>query len=44
VDIDVSDGQLVDVQAFSLGDTDVKGLCQLVQPVAGAVVANLMSK
>ncbi|MEU4738966.1 DUF3558 domain-containing protein [Actinosynnema sp. NPDC023658] len=44
VDIDVSDGQLVDVQAFSLGDTDVKTLCRLVQPVADAVVANLVSK
>lgn len=42
--IDVSDGQLVDVQAFSLGDTDVTGLCQIAQPAAGAVVTNLMSK
>lgn len=44
VDVDVSDGQLVDVQASSLGDTDVKGLCEVVQPIAAAVVANLMSK
>lgn len=44
VHIDVSDGQLVDVQAHSLGDTDVKALCRIAQPVAGAVVANLMSK
>ncbi|MFI9006929.1 DUF3558 domain-containing protein [Actinosynnema sp. NPDC053489] len=41
VDVDVADGQLVDVQAFSLGDTDVKSLCQVVQPVAAAVMANL---
>ncbi|WP_158847116.1 DUF3558 domain-containing protein [Saccharothrix deserti] len=42
--VDVSDGQFVDVQAASLGDTDVKKLCEIVQPIAGAVVTNLMSK
>ncbi|ONI82347.1 hypothetical protein ALI22I_40280 [Saccharothrix sp. ALI-22-I] len=42
--IDVSDGQLVDVQAHSLGETNVPALCRVAQPLAGAVVANLMSK
>ncbi|MCE6995723.1 DUF3558 domain-containing protein [Saccharothrix sp. S26] len=41
VDVDVSDGQVVDVQAASLGETDLTALCQVVQPVAAAVVANL---
>jgi hypothetical protein len=44
IHVDVSDGQMVDVQAHSLGDTDVKALCQVAQPAAGAVVANLMAK
>ncbi|MFD1148227.1 DUF3558 domain-containing protein [Saccharothrix hoggarensis] len=39
--LDVADGKSVDVIAHSLGDTDVKGLCQVVQPIAGAVMANL---
>ncbi|WP_367134295.1 DUF3558 domain-containing protein [Saccharothrix sp. HUAS TT1] len=43
IHVDVSDGQSADVQAYSLGDTDVPTLCRLVQPVAGAVVANLMN-
>lgn len=41
VTVDVSDGQAVDVGAFSLGDVDIPTLCQVVQPVAAAVVANL---
>ncbi|MFJ6670746.1 DUF3558 domain-containing protein [Actinosynnema sp. NPDC091369] len=41
VDVDVSDGQVVDVQASSLGETDLTALCQVVQPVAAAVVTNL---
>ena len=41
VTVDVSDGQVVDVGAFSLGDVDIPTLCQVVQPVAAAVVANL---
>lgn len=43
IHVDVSDGQVVDVQAHSL-DVDVSQLCQIAQPAAGAVVANLMSK
>lgn len=42
--IDVSDGQVVNVQAHSLGETDAKGLCQVSQPLADAVVTNLMAK
>ncbi len=41
VTVDVSDGQVVDVGAFSLGDVDLTALCRIVQPVAAAVVANL---
>ncbi|MEU4763852.1 DUF3558 domain-containing protein [Actinosynnema sp. NPDC023794] len=41
VTVDVSDGQVVDVGAFSLGDVDLATLCQVVQPVAAAVVANV---
>ena len=41
VAVDVSDGQVVDVQASSVGETDIPALCQVVQPAAAAVVANL---
>ncbi|MFE9744523.1 DUF3558 domain-containing protein [Saccharothrix saharensis] len=43
IHLDVSDGQLVTVQSHSL-DVDPQALCQVVQPAAGAVVTNLMSK
>lgn len=43
IHVDVSDGQVVTVQSHSL-DTEAQALCQVVQPAAGAVVANLMSK
>ena len=39
--LDVSDGQVVDVGAYSLGETDIPALCRIVQPVAAAVVTNL---
>ncbi|WP_447004758.1 DUF3558 domain-containing protein [Saccharothrix isguenensis] len=39
--VDVSDGQVVDVDAMSVGETDLPTLCQIVQPVAAAVVANV---
>jgi hypothetical protein len=41
VAVDVSDGQVVDVRASSVGETDMTTLCQVVQPVAAAVVANV---
>ncbi|MEV8441551.1 DUF3558 domain-containing protein [Actinosynnema sp. NPDC051121] len=41
ITVDVSDGQAVDVGAYSLGDVDLPALCQIVQPVAAAVVTNL---
>ncbi|ROP39578.1 DUF3558 domain-containing protein [Saccharothrix texasensis] len=41
VTVDVADGQVVDVGAFSLGEVDLTGLCRIVQPVAAAVVTNL---
>ncbi|MER5266606.1 DUF3558 domain-containing protein [Actinosynnema sp. NPDC002837] len=41
VTVDVSDGQVVDVQASSVDETDIPTLCQVVQPVAAAVVANV---
>jgi hypothetical protein len=41
ITVDVSDGQAVDVGTYSLGDLDLPALCQLVQPVAAAVVTNL---
>ncbi|TQM82198.1 uncharacterized protein DUF3558 [Saccharothrix saharensis] len=41
VPVDVSDGQVVDVRASSVGETDMPALCQIVQPVAAAVVTTL---
>lgn len=41
VTVDVSDGQVVDVSAISLGDVDLTALCRIVQPVAAAVVTNV---
>lgn len=41
VAVDVSDGQVAEVQANSVGETDVPTLCQVVQPIAAAVVARL---
>ncbi|NUT48489.1 MAG: DUF3558 domain-containing protein [Saccharothrix sp.] len=41
VALDVSDGQVVEAQANSVGETDIPTLCQVVQPAAAAVVANL---
>ncbi|PSL55079.1 uncharacterized protein DUF3558 [Saccharothrix carnea] len=41
VPVDVSDGQVVEVRASSVGETDLPTLCQVVQPVAAAVVTNL---
>jgi hypothetical protein len=41
ITVDVSDGQVVDVQSSSVGETDTTTLCQVVQPVAAAVVTNL---
>ena len=43
IHVDVSDGQVLTVQSHSL-DVDVPTLCQVVQPAAGAVVTNLLSK
>lgn len=39
--VDVSDGQVLDVSANSVNETDLPGLCQIVQPIAAAVVTNL---
>ncbi|MEU4447962.1 DUF3558 domain-containing protein [Actinosynnema sp. NPDC050801] len=41
VAVDVSDGQVVDVGAFSLGETNIPALCRIAQSVAAAVVTNL---
>jgi hypothetical protein len=39
--VDVSDGQVVEVAAMSVSETDMPGLCQIVQPIAAAVVTNV---
>ncbi|RKT51572.1 DUF3558 domain-containing protein [Saccharothrix australiensis] len=44
VAVDVSDGQMVDANIGSFGETDVDTLCQLAPRVAGAIVATLMAK
>ncbi|GGP80879.1 DUF3558 domain-containing protein [Saccharothrix coeruleofusca] len=42
--VDVSDGQMVDVQAGSAGEADRTQLCQVAQQSAGAAVETLMSR
>jgi hypothetical protein len=39
--VDVSDGQVVEVAAMSVSETDMPGLCRIVQPIAAAVVTNV---
>ncbi|MBM7812422.1 DUF3558 domain-containing protein [Saccharothrix algeriensis] len=44
VAVDVSDGQMVNANIGSFGETPVEELCRLAPQAAGAVVANLMAE
>ncbi|MBW4715698.1 DUF3558 domain-containing protein [Saccharothrix obliqua] len=44
VAVDVSDGQMVNANVASFGETPIDQLCALAPQVAGAVMTNLMAK